>query len=146
MTDEYYMERALREADRAAEQDEVPVGAIMVHQDTLIARTYNSCILLTDPTAHAEILAITSATQALNCRYLNHCTLYVTLEPCVMCAGALAWSRIGRIVFGAYDDKRGVSTVSTRIYHPQTEVIGGILEAECGKKLSLFFSKKREEK
>jgi tRNA(adenine34) deaminase len=140
---EHFMRMALKEAQRAYDDDEVPVGAVIVADGRIIARGYNLTERLNDPTAHAEMQAITAGTEFLGGKYLRDCTLYVTLEPCPMCAGALYWSQITRIVYGAKDDKRGYSTISSKLLHPKTEVIGGILEEECGLLMSNFFKKLR---
>jgi tRNA(adenine34) deaminase len=136
------MKKALQEAEIAFEKDEIPVGAVIVVNDTIIARTHNLTELLHDVTAHAEMQAITSAANFLGGKYLKGCTLYVTLEPCQMCAGALYWSQISKIVFGATDVKRGYKTLGTQI-HPKTEVVSGILEKECAELMTNFFQKKR---
>jgi tRNA(adenine34) deaminase len=141
-TDEYFMKKALQEAEIAFEKDEIPVGAVIVVNNTIIARTHNLTELLHDVTAHAEMQAITSAANFLGGKYLKGCTLYVTLEPCQMCAGALYWSQISKIVFGATDTKRGYKTLGTQI-HPKTEVVSGILEKECAELMTSFFQKKR---
>ncbi len=141
-TDEYFMKKALQEAEIAFEKDEIPVGAVIVVNDTIIARTHNLTELLHDVTAHAEMQAITSAANFLGGKYLKGCTLYVTLEPCQMCAGALYWSQISKIVFGVTDSKRGYKTLGTQI-HPKTEVVSGILEKECAELMTSFFQKKR---
>lgn len=141
-TDEYFMKKALQEAEIAFEKDEIPVGAVIVVNNTVIARTHNLTELLHDVTAHAEMQAITSAANFLGGKYLKGCTLYVTLEPCQMCAGALYWSQISKIVFGATDVKRGYKTLGTQI-HPKTEVVSGILEKECAELMTSFFQKKR---
>jgi tRNA(adenine34) deaminase len=141
-TDEYFMKKALQEAEIAFEKDEIPVGAVIVVNNTVIARTHNLTELLHDVTAHAEMQAITSAANFLGGKYLKGCTLYVTLEPCQMCAGALYWSQISKIVFGATDVKRGYKTLGTQI-HPKTEVVSGILEKECAELMTNFFQKKR---
>ncbi|OGS76406.1 MAG: tRNA-specific adenosine deaminase [Flavobacteria bacterium RIFCSPLOWO2_12_FULL_31_7] len=141
-TDEYFMKKALQEAEMAFEKDEIPVGAIIVVNNTVIARTHNLTELLNDVTAHAEMQAITSAANFLGGKYLKGCTLYVTLEPCQMCAGALYWSQISKIVIGASDEKRGYKTLGTQI-HPKTEVITGVLEKECAELMTSFFQKKR---
>ncbi|WP_353076782.1 nucleoside deaminase [Flavobacterium sp.] len=141
-TDEYFMKKALQEAEIAFEKDEIPVGAVIVVNNTVIARTHNLTELLHDVTAHAEMQAITSAANFLGGKYLKGCTLYVTLEPCQMCAGALYWSQISKIVFGATDTKRGYKTLGTQI-HPKTEVVSGILEKECAELITNFFQKKR---
>jgi len=141
-TDEYFMKKALQEAEFAFEKDEIPVGAVIVVNNTVIARTHNLTELLHDVTAHAEMQAITSAANFLGGKYLKGCTLYVTLEPCQMCAGALFWSQISKIVFGASDEKRGYQTLGTQI-HPKTEVVSGVLEKECAALMTSFFQKKR---
>ena len=141
--DEYFMREALREAQKAFDADEVPVGAVIVVNQKVIARAHNYTERLTDPTAHAEIQAFTAATNYFGAKYLDECTLYVTLEPCVMCAGAAFWSQIGRIVFGAYDDKRGFSVYNKNILHPKTTITGGVLADECSALLKDFFQQKR---
>ncbi len=141
--DEYYMRQALQEAQVALEKDEVPVGVVIVCNRQIIARGHNLVETLNDVTAHAEIQAITSAASFIGGKYLNDCTMYVTLEPCVMCAGALAWSQLGRLVYGACDKERGFSRVKTPLLHPRTEVLSGILEAECSILITDFFKKKR---
>lgn len=141
--DEYYMRQALQEAQKAAERDEVPVGAVIVCQGRIIARGYNLTETLTDVTAHAEMQAITAAAQFLGGKYLIDCTLYVTVEPCVMCAGALGWSQISRIVYGTPDEKRGFARFAPDSLHPKTEVVSGVLEDECRKLMKEFFKKKR---
>jgi tRNA(adenine34) deaminase len=143
-TDEFFMKEALKEAKKAFDADEVPVGAVIVANQKIIARSHNLTELLNDVTAHAEMQAITSAANALGGKYLLNCTLYVTLEPCLMCAGALAWSQISKIVFGAKDEKRGYSLLQKNILHPKTEVLGGIMEAECGNLMREFFAGKRK--
>ena len=142
--DEYYMGEALKEARAAFDEDEIPVGAVIVGNGRIIARGHNSTELLHDVTAHAEMIAITSAAQAIGGKYLTNCTLYVTLEPCVMCAGALAWAQIGRIVYGASDPKRGFSVLQQKILHPKTEVTSGVLADESEALLKQFFEKKRK--
>ena len=142
--DEKYMNEALREASAAAEEDEVPVGAVIVCNGRIIAKGHNMTERLNDPTAHAEMIAITAATEALGGKYLSGCTLYVTVEPCPMCAGALAWSQISRIVYGASDPKRGCSLFSPSLLHPKTEVCSGILAEECSSMVSDFFRNKRQ--
>lgn len=142
--DEYYMGEALKEARAAFDEDEIPVGAVIVGNGRIIARGHNSTELLHDVTAHAEMIAITSAAQAIGGKYLTDCTLYVTLEPCVMCAGALAWAQIGRIVYGASDPKRGFSSVAENILHPKTELVSGICAQESEELLKQFFEKKRK--
>ena len=143
-TDEYYMRMALAEAKRAEERDEVPVGAVIVAGKSIIARAHNLTETLSDPTAHAEMQAITAATSYLGGKYLTDCTIYVTVEPCVMCAGALAWSQISTVVFGAPDPKKGYTTTGATILHPKTEVRTGVLSAECSEMMKKFFRKKRE--
>lgn len=140
--DERFMKQALNQAIVAEKNREVPVGAILVAEGQIIAKGYNSTELLNDVTAHAEMLTITAGANYLGGKYLKKCTLYVTLEPCVMCAGALYWSQIDRIVFGAYDEKRGASSKGN-LYHPKTEIVGGILEHECAELISNFFAKRR---
>jgi tRNA(adenine34) deaminase len=141
--DEYYMRVALDEAKKAAERDEVPVGAVVVAGKSVIARAHNLTETLNDPTAHAEMQAITAATSYLGGKYLTDCTIYVTVEPCVMCAGALAWSQISALVYGAPDDKRGYTTVTRDILHPKTEVRSGVLADDCAGLMKKFFVKKR---
>ena len=142
-TDEYFMKEALKEADKALSMNEVPIGAIIVSNNKIIAKAHNLSETLTDPTAHAEMQAFTSATEYIGGKHLKDCTLYVTLEPCVMCAGASYWSQIGRIVYGAKDMKKGYSLLDSNILHPKTEVISGILENECSQILKDFFKSKR---
>ncbi len=141
--DVFYMKEALKEARYAMSLDEVPVGAVIVCRDRIIARAHNLSQRLNDFTAHAEMQAFTAATNALGGKYLNDCTLYVTLEPCVMCAGACNWTQIGRIVFGANDDKRGSSLSGINLYHPKTKITEGVLREECEELLNDFFKKKR---
>lgn len=141
--DAYFMKKAFAEAVQAFDEGEIPVGAVVVSKGKIIARAHNLTETLTDVTAHAEMQAITAAANLLGGKYLNDCTLYVTLEPCVMCAGALAWSQIGKIVFGARDEKRGYQHLATKVMHPKTEVIGGVLETECSELLQEFFKSKR---
>ena len=141
--DEYFMKRALQEAALAFERDEIPVGALIVINDTIIARTHNLTELLNDVTAHAEMQAITSAANALGGKYLKNCTLYVTLEPCQMCAGALYWSQISKIVFGASDEKRGYRAMGTQL-HPKTVVVSGVLAEESTELMLRFFEEKRK--
>tara|TARA_X000000368_G_scaffold355731_1_gene297520 strand:- start:24 stop:440 length:417 start_codon:yes stop_codon:yes gene_type:complete len=138
------MKQALTEAKKAFEADEVPVGAVIVCDNKIIARTHNFTERLTDFTAHAEMQAFTSASEYLGNKYLDKCTLYVTLEPCVMCAGASFWTRIGKIVFGASDEKRGFQRITETVLHPSTEVIGGVLEEEARELIRTFFQKKRK--
>jgi tRNA(adenine34) deaminase len=146
MTDEQYMRLAIQEAEKAFEKDEVPVGAILVLNNKIIARSHNQVELLNDSTAHAEILSLTTAYNALGSKYVPDATLYVTLEPCLMCSGALHWSKIRRIVFGASDDKNGYRKYTGDInpFHPKTELVGGVLEEECGGLLKRFFKGKRK--
>ena len=141
--DEYFMKRALAEAEQAFQEGEIPVGAVVVCQNKIIARAYNQTETLSDVTAHAEMLAITSATGWLGGKYLTGCTLYVTLEPCVMCAGALAWTQIDRIVWGAPDPKKGFLKFAPESLHPKTLTYGGLLENECAALLKLFFEARR---
>ena len=138
--DEKFMRMALNEAERALSKREVPIGAVVVAGDRVIGRGYNLVETLMDATAHAEMQAITAAMSTLGGKYLNECTLYVTVEPCVMCGGALAWSQIGRVVYGAPDEKRGYSTYSERIMHPKTEVVKGVLKEECEALMKQFFA------
>ena len=142
MTDIYYMQQALKEARYAFDEGEIPIGAVVVCNGSIIARTHNLTERLKDVTAHAEIMAITSAANYLGGKYLTDCTLYVTLEPCVMCAGALSWAQIGRIVFGAADEKRGFSRIDG-ILHPKTDVVGGVMSGECKELIQNFFAAKR---
>jgi tRNA(adenine34) deaminase len=142
-SDEYFMNEALREAYKALERDEVPVGAVIVWKNRIIARGHNLTETLNDPTAHAEMQAITAAANTTGSKYLNECTLYVTLEPCVMCAAASYWAQLGKIVYGADDEKRGFSMICGNILHPKTVTRGGIMKAECGSLISHFFAGKR---
>ncbi len=142
-SDEYFMKIAFQEAQKAADADEVPVGAVIVCNNQVLAKAHNQTELLTDVTAHAEMLAITAAMQNLGSKYLNECTLYVTLEPCVMCAGALAWSQIGKIVYAAEDEKRGFERIGRKLLHPKTEVNIGIMQNESSHLIKEFFKKKR---
>ena len=141
--DEYFMREALKEAQKAFDADEVPVGAVIVCQNKIIARANNYTEHLNDVTAHAEMQAFTSAANYLGGKYLLECTLYVTLEPCVMCAGASMWTQIPKIVFGAKDEKRGYGLINNKILHPKTEIKGGVLESDCAQLLKDFFKKKR---
>ena len=138
--DEKYMRMALNEAERALAKQEVPIGAIVVAGGRIIGRGHNLVETLMDATAHAEMQAITAAMSSLGGKYLSDCTLYVTVEPCVMCGGALAWSQIGRVVYGAPDPKRGYSTYSERIMHPKTKVVAGVLQDECEAMMKRFFA------
>ena len=137
------MRKALAEAEQAAAEDEVPIGAVVVCNNRIIARTHNLTETLHDVTAHAEMQAITAAANALGGKYLNDCTIYVTVEPCPMCAGALAWSQIGRIVYGAADTKKGYRLVAPKVLHPKTQVVSGVLEEECSAIVKEFFQAKR---
>lgn len=143
LSDSHFMKLALREAEKAAEAGEVPVGAVIVCQNQIIARAHNQTEQLTDVTAHAEIIALTAAAQHLGSKYLDECTLYVTLEPCVMCAGALAWAQLGRLVFGAADEKRGFLKYGKELLHPKTKIEMGILMDECSELMSRFFKSRR---
>lgn len=138
------MKDALREACSAASEDEVPIGAVITCRGRVIAKGHNMTERLNDPTAHAEMIAITAATEAMGGKYLNDCTIYVTVEPCPMCAGALAWAQIGRVVYGASDPKRGFSMFTPSLMHPKTEVVSGVMGDECGDLVSDFFKNKRK--
>ena len=142
-SDEHYMREALKEARYAFEKDEVPIGAVVVCRDRVIARAHNLTETLTDVTAHAEMQAITAAANYLGGKYLPECTIYVTVEPCVMCAGALRWSQIGRVVYGTADEKAGAATVGKSLYHPKTKVEYGLLGDECAELMKTFFRSKR---
>jgi tRNA(adenine34) deaminase len=141
---EYFMGEALKEARKALDLGEVPVGAVVVSQDKIIARAHNQTEQLTDATAHAEMLAVTTASYALGSKYLNECTLYVTLEPCVMCAGALHWVQLQKLVFGAEDVQRGYSLANSPLLHPRTEVVKGVFAAESKELLAQFFTRIRK--
>ena len=141
--DAYFMKKALVEANAAFDMDEIPIGAVVVCQNQIIARAHNLTEQLTDVTAHAEMQAITAAANYLGGKYLTDCTLYVTVEPCVMCAGALGWSQIGRVVFGARDEKRGFQKLAPEALHVKTELVEGILADECGALMQHFFARKR---
>ncbi len=141
--DEHWMRQALREAEQGFSADEIPIGAIIVCRDQLIGRGHNLTERLNDVTAHAEMQAITAAAEFLGGKYLHECTLYVTVEPCVMCAGALHWAHMGRIIFGAFDEKAGYRRIGNTLLHPKTKVTGGILEPECADLMKAFFRKKR---
>ncbi len=146
-SDEYFMNEALKQAELAFDKEEIPVGAIIVSNNKIIAKAYNQTETLTDSTAHAEILALTSAFDYFGAKYLPECTLYVTLEPCIMCAGALYWSQIGKVVIGASDKKRGylrLSKENDQILHPKTKLLKGILTIECGSLVTQFFKKLRD--
>ncbi|MEG1794182.1 MAG: nucleoside deaminase [Rikenellaceae bacterium] len=141
--DNYFMKVALQEAQKSAQMGEIPIGAIIVSEGEILARCHNLTETLCDPTAHAEMQAITTATAALGGKYLPQCTIYVTIEPCPMCAAALYWAQIGRVVYGAKDDKRGYSTISASLLHPKTEVAEGVLKDECSQIMTSFFKKLR---
>ena len=141
--DEQFMRKALYEAQRAAEEGEIPIGAVIVCNDRIISRAHNLTEKLHDVTAHAEMQAITAAADLLGGKYLSDCTLYVTIEPCVMCAGAIGWAQIGRIVYGANDSKRGYQLYAPRALHPKAVVTRGVLEAECRQMMQDFFKQKR---
>ena len=141
--DAYFMKKALVEANVAFDMDEIPIGAVVVCQNQIIARAHNLTEQLTDVTAHAEMQAITAAANYLGGKYLTDCTLYVTVEPCVMCAGALGWSQIGRVVFGARDEKRGFQKLAPDALHVKTELVSGILADECGALMQDLFARKR---
>ncbi|HRG81654.1 MAG TPA: nucleoside deaminase [Chitinophagaceae bacterium] len=145
MTHEYFMMQALKEAQKAFEEEEIPIGAVVVINERIIARGHNMTERLNDPTAHAEMIALTSAFNALGAKYLPDATLYVTIEPCLMCAGALYWSKLGRIVYGAADEKNGYKkTAGTNWpFHPKTELIRGVLEDQCAQLMKDFFQSKR---
>ena len=143
--DERFMREALREAERAFDMNEVPVGAVIVHEGKVIARAHNLTERLNDPTAHAEMQAITMATGNFGGKYLDECDLYVTLEPCAMCAAALNWAQLKRVVYGAFDQKRGFSKFSPTLLHPKTGVQGGVLERESAELIKRFFKERREE-
>ena len=142
-TDEYFMKEALKEAQMALSENEVPIGAVVVSNQQIIARAHNMTQALNDATAHAEMLAITAAENFLGSKYLNECTLYVTLEPCVMCAGASYWSRLGKLVYGASDERFGYKKAGNKLFHPKTEIVSGVMESETGNILRVFFEKKR---
>ena len=144
LDDEYFMREALSQAEKAYELGEIPVGAVVVAEKRIIAKAHNQTEMLTDATAHAEMLAVTAASNYLCSKYLNDCTLYVTLEPCGMCAGALYWTQLGKIVFAAEDDKRGYRSINPHMLHPKTEVLKGPLAEECGSLVSRFFKKLRK--
>ncbi len=141
--DDYFMRQAYMEAEKAFSLGEIPVGAVVVANNQIIARTHNFTEMLHDVTAHAEIQAITAASENIGGKYLTGCTMYITLEPCVMCAGALYWSQIDKIVFGARDEKRGAGRFKNELYHPKTLIINGIMEKECSDLMKLFFENKR---
>jgi tRNA(adenine34) deaminase len=145
MDHEHFMKQALVQAQRAFDEDEVPVGAVVVMQDKIIARGYNQVEKLNDPTAHAEIIALTSAFHFLGSKYLPEASIYITVEPCLMCAGALYWSKIGRVVYGAPDEKNGYLHLTREVFpfHPKTELLHGILKEECAELMRSFFRQKR---
>lgn len=142
-TDEQFMKRALQEAQAAFDEDEIPIGAVIVCQGRIISRAHNLTEMLHDVTAHAEMQAITSGANMLGGKYLKDCTIYVTVEPCVMCAGALGWAQVSKVVYGARDEKRGYSKFAPGALHPRTTVISGILEEECKQLMQTFFEGKR---
>ncbi len=143
LSDEFFMKEAIKEAKKAGEVGEIPVGAVVVSRQKVIARGHNLTQTLNDPTAHAEMQAFTAASNYLGGKYLNECTLYVSLEPCAMCAGAAYWTQIGKIVYGASDGKRGYTICNSKMLHPKTEVIHGVMEKECSALLTDFFKTKR---
>lgn len=144
LDDHYYMKQALKEAHKAGERGEVPIGAIIVCKERIIARAHNLTEALNDVTAHAEMQAITAAANVLGGKYLNECTLYVTVEPCVMCAGGIAWAQMGKLVFGAEDEKRGYQKYAAQALHPKTVVVKGVLADECATLMKEFFASKRK--
>ena len=141
--DEHFMRQALKEAEQAFKQDEVPIGAVVVWNSQVIARAHNLTERLNDVTAHAEMQAITAAAERIGGKYLRDCTVYVTVEPCPMCAGALQWAQAARIVFGAFDEKSGYRRIGGALLHPKTQVTGGVLEPECADLMKAFFRRKR---
>lgn len=143
MNDEYYMKQAYREALKAFDADEVPIGAVIVAGDKIIAKGYNQTELLNDTTAHAEIIALTAAFNAMGSKFLEECAMYITIEPCAMCAGALKWARIGKLIYGASEPKSGFTLYEPSILHPNTIVIEGVLKDECRQLMKDFFLKKR---
>ncbi len=144
LDDTYFMKQALIEAQKAADRGEVPVGAVIVCKERIIARSHNLTEVLNDVTAHAEMQAITAAANVLGGKYLNDCTLYVTVEPCVMCAGAIAWAQTGKLVFGAEDEKRGYQKYASNALHPKTVVVKGVLREECAQLMKEFFLARRK--
>ena len=144
MSDEYYMKQAYLEAQKAFEADEVPIGAVIVSKNHIIARAHNQTQLLTDVTAHAEMIAITSASSSLGSKYLMDTAIYVTVEPCMMCSGALFWSQIGKVVFGTADEKQGFMRYGKELLHPKTALSYGVMEKECRNLMQLFFENKRK--
>ena len=143
-SDEFFMQEAFKEAQKAFVANEVPIGAVIVHNNYIISRAHNLCEIKCDPTAHAELIAVKSACNYLQSKYLEGCIIYTTLEPCAMCAGALFWSKIDKIVYGASDEKRGISSIMKNITHPKTIIIKNIMQKESAKLLSEFFQKKRK--
>ena len=139
-----YMAEALKEAANAAAEDEVPIGAVVVCNGRIVGRGHNMTERLKDPSAHAEMIAITAATEALGGKYLDSCSLYVTVEPCPMCAGAMNWAHLGELVYGASDPKRGYTRFTPSLLHPKTKVVAGIMDRECGEAVSDFFKNKRK--
>ncbi|MFN8310783.1 MAG: nucleoside deaminase [Chitinophagales bacterium] len=144
--DENFMRLALKDAQYAFDADEVPIGALITANGKIIAKGWNQVEKLCDVTAHAEMIALTAASNYMGAKFLEDCTLYVTVEPCPMCAAALRWARVGRVVYGAADPKAGFSRFGKEMFHPKTEIVGGILQEECGALMSNFFAKKRNEK
>jgi len=144
LNDEYFMRKALQQAEMAFEEEEIPIGAVVVHENKIIGKGYNQTEKLVDVTAHAEMLAITSAEQYLSSKYLNECTLYVTIEPCVMCAGAIQWARFGKVVFGAEEPKSGYRRKSNELISSKTEIVHGVLQEECAELMKKFFLKRRK--
>ena len=144
-TNDYFMKEALKEAKKGLEKDEVPIGAVVVSNNKVIARGHNLTEQLNDPTAHAEMQAITAATEYLGGKYLDDCTIYITLEPCIMCAGASYWAQLQKVVYGAKDEKKGFQKTGMNILHPKTLLLGGIMEKECVELIREFFKKKRRE-
>lgn len=143
-SDEYFMKEALKEARKAYDADEVPIGAVIVHDNRIIARAHNLTERLNDVTAHAEMQAITAAANHIGGKYLNECVLYVTIEPCPMCAGALGWSQVSKVVWGANDEKKGFSKIDYPMLHPKTRVFNGVLESDCAAIIKKFFKEKRK--
>jgi len=143
-TDEYFMKEALKEAQKAYDADEVPIGAVIVCDNKIIARAHNLTERLNDVTAHAEMQAITSAANYIGGKYLDECVLYVTIEPCPMCAGALSWSQVSKVVYGAKDEKKGFSKIDHQMLHPKTRVFDGVLQNECAEIMKKFFREKRK--
>ena len=144
LNDEYWMRLALKEANYAREEDEVPIGAVIVCNNKIIAKGYNQTERLNDVTAHAEMIAITAAANYLGAKFLEGCTLYVTIEPCPMCAAALRWARISKVIYGAPDPKAGYTQFGAKLFHPKTEILHGTMEHECGVLMKEFFKGKRE--